>query len=82
MTKIKCFHSLRERVTFLCSRTAPQERREQRSWRRSRGGQDARSQEGNPKKAPFFVKVMFADRTSMCVRRTARIVRALQCAVC
>jgi len=32
-------------VTFLCTSTAPQERREQRSWPRSGGGQDARSQE-------------------------------------
>ena len=32
-------------VTFLCTSTAPQERREQRSWRQRRGGQDARSQE-------------------------------------
>jgi len=35
-------------VTFLCTSTAPQERREQRSWPRSGGGQDARSQESNP----------------------------------
>jgi hypothetical protein len=35
-------------VTFLCTRTAPQERREQRSWRQRREGQDARSQESNP----------------------------------
>jgi hypothetical protein len=30
-------------VTFLCTSTAPQERREQRSWRQRREGQDARS---------------------------------------
>jgi hypothetical protein len=36
-----CFLS----VTFLCTSTAPQERREQRSWPRSGGGQDAGSQE-------------------------------------
>ena len=33
---------------FLCTSTAPQERREQRSWRQRRGGQDARSQESYP----------------------------------
>jgi len=33
---------------FLCTSTAPQERREQRSWPRSGEGQDARSQESNP----------------------------------
>jgi hypothetical protein len=36
----------------------------------------------NQKKAPFFAKGVFADRTSMCVRRTARIVRAISgCAI-
>src|SRR3954470_7026370 len=33
---------------FLCTSTAPQERREQRSWPRRGGGQDARSQESYP----------------------------------
>jgi hypothetical protein len=32
-------------VTFPCTGTAPQERREQRSWPRSGEGQDARSKE-------------------------------------
>ena len=33
---------------FLCASTAPQERREQRSWPRRGAGQDARSQESYP----------------------------------
>jgi hypothetical protein len=33
---------------FLCTSTAPQERREQRRWRQRRAGQDARSRESRP----------------------------------
>ena len=36
-------HRVRRLAFWLLLGTAPQERREQRSWRRSRGGQDARS---------------------------------------
>jgi hypothetical protein len=36
----------------------------------------AGAKKSNQKKAPFFAKGVSAERTSMCVRRTARIVRA------